>query len=67
MTQKRTKKFFNMVDNAKPKPTYFRRVSQEDVIDDLFKPKQDDGQDAMEKVILKYTNVIGGPKRAANS
>ena len=42
MTQKKTKKFFNMVDSAKP-GLYKRRESQEDVINDLFKPKQEEG------------------------
>jgi hypothetical protein len=64
MTTKKTKKFFNMVDSAKP-GLYKRRESQEDVINDLFKPKQEDGVDAMEKVILKYTNVI--PKKSEDA
>ena len=57
-TPTRKRQRLNRLDNTK---TFFRRrESQQDTIQDLFKPKQGDGEDAMEKVILKYTNVLPG-------
>ena len=57
-TPTRKRQRLNRLDNTK---TFFRRrESQQDTIQDLFKPKHGDGEDAMEKVILKYTNVLPG-------
>ena len=59
MTTGRKRQKFNRLQNDNTfKPVFKKRESQDDIVQDLFKPKVDEGEDAMNQVILKYTNVI---------
>ena len=53
-----TRKTEKLKIKSDTKVFFKRRESEKEVIQNIFKPRPGAGDDAMEQVILKYTNVI---------